>query len=286
MADFSILWLRVASALYLLGVVHSAIVLLRRSNNLFPYAFGAFAAGLVVHLVSIVERGIATHQLPLSQFFETASACGFLTGLVFVLIYWRYRFADLAVGIFPLVFFLTHAASLESPVTTWTSSGVRSAWLGTHVLLILLAYASMLITALASLFYLVQERSLKSKHGSKPGAAPVVSSWANRLPPLGTLDSLVSRSMAIGFVFITLGVVAGSTWAFIESGTKWIGEERVAFAFLTWAAYLVMVFLRGTAGWRGRKAAVMSLVVLGFSAATWVAHVGLQPLLTGPGAPR
>jgi hypothetical protein len=37
-----------------------------------------------------------------------------------------------------------------------------------------------------------------------------------------------------------------------------------------------MVFLRTSAGWRGRKAAVMSLAVLGFSALTWAAHVGLK----------
>lgn len=274
MADFSILWLRVASALYILGVAHSALVLLRRSTRLFPVAMGAFIAGLVLHMVSIVERGIVTGHLPINQFFETASLCGFLMGLVFLVIYWRYRFADLAVGIFPLVFFLTHAASLEVPVSPWSNSGVRGAWLGLHVLLILLAYASMLITALASIFYLVQERHLKTKN---------ISSWASRLPPLGTLDTLISRSMAIGFVFITLGVLAGSTWAFVESGTRWIGEERIAVAFVTWAAYLVMVFLRSTAGWRGRKAALMSLTVLGFSAITWAAHVGLKPLLSAGG---
>jgi hypothetical protein len=39
-----------------------------------------------------------------------------------------------------------------------------------------------------------------------------------------------------------------------------------------------MVFLRVTAGWRGRKAAVMAITVLGCSAATWVAHIGLRSM--------
>ncbi len=43
-----------------------------------------------------------------------------------------------------------------------------------------------------------------------------------RLPPLGTLDKLITNAMSFGFVFITLGVIAGSTWASIESGTAWI----------------------------------------------------------------
>ena len=39
-----------------------------------------------------------------------------------------------------------------------------------------------------------------------------------------------------------------------------------------------MVFLRVSAGWRGRKAAYMAIVVVGCSALTWAAHVGLRSL--------
>ena len=139
-----------------------------------------------------------------------------------------------------------------------------------HVLLVLLGYAALLMTAVGSIIYLMQERRLKTK---RPGAL------FDKLPPLGTLDKMITQSMGIGFAFITLAVVAGSTWAFIESGTRWIREPKIAISLLTWAFYLAMVFLRFTAGWRGRKAAVMAIAVLCCSALTWVAHVGLRPLL-------
>ena len=32
--------------------------------------------------------------------------------------------------------------------------------------------------------------------------------------------------MGFGFVFITLGVIFGVMWAFIELGTRWIGERQ------------------------------------------------------------
>jgi len=78
-------------------------------------------------------------------------------------------------------------------------------------------------------------------------------------------------------VLITLSVIAGSTWAFVESGTRWITEPKVAISLVTWGFYLLMVFLRTSAGWRGRKAAMLVLVVIGSSALTWAAHVGLRP---------
>jgi len=85
--------------------------------------------------------------------------------------------------------------------------------------------------------------------------------------------------MALGFVFITLAIIAGSTWAFVELKTRWIAEPKIAISFFTWGIYMAMVFFRVTAGWRGRKAAILSIAVLGCSAITWAAHAGLRPLL-------
>jgi ABC-type transport system involved in cytochrome c biogenesis permease subunit len=134
----------------------------------------------------------------------------------------------------------------------------------------MLGYASLLVTALASVFYLIQERRLKSKTSG---------GLFERLPPLGTLDNLINSSMGLGFALLTLATIFGSTWAYVESGTRWIGEAKIMISLLTWLLCLLMVFLRTSAGWRGRKAALLSLTVLGSSALTWMAHVGLKSTL-------
>ena len=67
-----------------------------------------------------------------------------------------------------------------------------------HIVLVLLGYAALVLTALAAVFYLIQERQLKRK---KPMAL------LERLPPLGTLDNLISKSLGFGFVLLTVGVV-------------------------------------------------------------------------------
>ena len=74
---------------------------------------------------------------------------------------------------------------------------------------------------------------------------------------MGTLDKIITKAMGFAFAFITLSIVAGSTWAFIESGTRWIGDAKIAISMITWGFYLVMIFLRTSAGWRGRKAAIL-----------------------------
>jgi ABC-type transport system involved in cytochrome c biogenesis permease subunit len=85
--------------------------------------------------------------------------------------------------------------------------------------------------------------------------------------------------MAVGFVFITLAVIAGSTWGFIELKSAWISQPKIVISFVTWGVYMALVFLRTVAGWRGRKAAIMIVTVSVFAALTWVAHARLGNLL-------
>ena len=223
-----------------------------------------------MHVVGVVEFTMALGRFPVNNFFETSSLCALLIALAFLYVYWRYRFASLSVFIFPLVFVMTLIGAMREPVAAWPNASLRDAWLAIHIVMILLGYAALLLTAIASIFYLIQERQLKRKTPNR---------FFDRLPPLATLDNLITHSMGFGFVFITLGVIAGSGWAFIESGTSWIADPKIAISFVTWAFYLLMVFLRTSAGWRGRKAALMAIVVLGCSALTWAAHVGLRTLL-------
>lgn len=270
MHETGVLWLRVAAVLYSLGLVHAVTVITSHRKSLFPVALFAFYTGMVLQVVSVVESSLALGHVPVNNFFETISLCALIIGISFLVVYLQYHFSGLSVFIFPVVFLMTLIGSMETPIASWPNTRVRDAWLLLHVVLILLGYAGLLLTAVGSIFYLIQERQLKSKRPS---------SLFDRLPPLATLDKLITHSMSFGFVFITLGVIAATTWAFIETGSRWIAYPRIGLALLTWLVYLLMVFMRATAGWRGRKAAVMAVAVLCCSAVTWVAHIGLRSLL-------
>ena len=269
MVEMSVVWMRVAAALYSIGLLHAILTVLRHRAQLFRVALGTFSAGAVIHMVSIVEEAVRMRSLPVHNFFESASLCSFLIAVLFLSVYWRYKIESLSVLLFPLVFLMALVGSLRTPVGAWSSPAMRDAWLLVHVTLVLLGYAALLVMAAASVLYLVHEQRLKNKRPSP---------FFDRLPPLGTLDELISWAMAIAFVLITLAVIVGSIWAFVEFGTRWIREPKIAISLVTWGFYLAMVWLRSVAGWRGRRAAMVAVAVVGCSALTWAAHVGLRSL--------
>jgi ABC-type transport system involved in cytochrome c biogenesis permease subunit len=269
MGESSVLWLRVAAGLYSFGLLDAIITVMRRRPGLFRVALAAFGLGALFHLVSIVELGMVQHQLPVSDIFETMSFCAWVITAAFLAIYYRYKAGSLSVFIFPLVFIMTLIGALRTPVSTWSSPAIANTWLAVHVVSILLGYAALLFTAAASVVYLVQERQLKRKS---------TGSYLRVLPPLGTLDDLISKSLGAGFAFVTIGIVIGSIWAFVEMGTRWIGESSITISFITWMVYLALVFFRVSSGWRGRKTAILSIVALACCLATWLAHARLKGL--------
>jgi ABC-type uncharacterized transport system permease subunit len=270
MSATSTLWLRVAALLYSLGLLHAILTVVRRRERLFRIAMGGFALGSVFHLVSIIEQGLAEGHCPVNNFFETMSLCAWLLSATFIAVYWRYKTESLSVFIFPLVFIMTMVASLSKPWTAVDNPHILDAWLTSHIVFVLLGYAAFVVTAVAAVAYLFQERELKRKrpHG-----------FYYRLPALGTLDDLVARSLGIGFAFLTGGVIAGSIWAFLTLGASWLADFRIGIAFFTWTVYLALVFFRVVAGWRGRKTAILSIAAAVCFAATWYAHSHLQDLL-------
>lgn len=238
-------------------------VAFRRANLMFRPALISFTAGLALHFVALVQAGIENETWFPPGFANSISLWAFLLGLVFLLAWLKYRAASLGLLFFPIVCVMTFVAVLRMPLGTWTSTATRDTWLAVHIVLVLLGYAALLLTAVASILYLVQERQLKRKKSI---------ALLERLPPLGTLDNLISNSLSFGFVLLTVGLVTGATWAYIETGGTGMADPRLASALITWVFCFLTLFLRVAAGWRGRKAAFMSAGVVASSAAAWAFH--------------
>jgi cytochrome c-type biogenesis protein CcsB len=242
--------LRLALGLYFVGFAHSALTALKKKQTLFGPALVAVCVGFALQVASIVLRASEVHYLPLTQQFEKFSFFGALVTLGFLIAYAKYRIASLSVFVFPLIFVMTFIANLHYNPTASIPPVLRSNWIYIHTPLVFLGYASLFIAFAAAIMYLIQERALKSKHPVR---------FYNWLPSLDICDDLAYRSLAIGFPLMTLGIITGALWAQGVPGIVWARDAKVVFSFLTWLVYLLLIFYR-MSGWRGRKAAYLSIV--------------------------
>jgi cytochrome c-type biogenesis protein CcsB len=142
-----------------------------------------------------------------------------------------------------------------SSAMPWMEGPVRpiykSLWLTLHVGTVFMGNALFAIAFLAAIMYLIQERSIKKKK---------LGSFYERLPSLATLDNINYYALIYGFPFLTLGMITGSLYAQFALGSYWQWDPKEVWSLITWLFYAALLHERIAVGWRGRKAAIMSIV--------------------------
>ena len=202
---------------------------------------------------------------------EVESLLGFAIAGLFFLVWWLYDAISLGVFALPATFFVVFVPALGQEHYSFPSQGVKMSWLVAHIVALMLAYAALSFSLLASVFYLVQERRIKSK--VKPGED---SWWApfEWLPPLDTLERLALATLEFGFPCMTVGLVIGSVLAQDSTlGAAYFVDPKVIASFASWGVYVLLIYVRRIAGLRGRKAAYISGGVLLVMMAVWAANL-------------
>ena len=89
---------------------------------------------------------------------------------------------------------------------------------------------------------------------------------SQRLPALDVLDTMNQRAATVGWVCLTIGLVAGFIWASQVPGTDprvqamSLQDPKIFVALISWVLYSFEVFAARRIGWGGRRAAYLSAV--------------------------
>ena len=122
----------------------------------------------------------------------------------------------------------------------------------------------------SGVMYLVQERCLKSKK--------VGTRYYYRLPSLEVLDDVNYKSITVGFLFLTFGIIAGAIWLKGSKGVYLNSDPKVVWSLITWVLYSILLHVRYRSRMRGRKVAILSIIGFGLVIFTFL---GVNFLLPG-----
>ena len=139
-----------------------------------------------------------------------------------------------------------------------------------HAWLALLAYATLAIAAILAIFLWAQERALRRREFHR---------WLRALPPLTELETLLFRTIGVGFVL--LGAVLLTGVLFVDDLLAQHLVHKTVLSLLSWLAFGALLLGRWRHGWRGATAVrwtltAMALLLLAFFGSKFVLELVLH----------
>lgn len=204
-----------------------------------------------VHCGEIVTRGIAADRVPWGNMYEFLSAITFAAVTVYLVMLWRYRVSWLG----PFLMVAVVIALGIATIWLYDDPGplrpaLHSYWIAIHVTAAVTATGVFTVAGVATVLYLLKSRGM--------GGAVLA-----RVPDAERLDAVAYRTVMFGFPIWTFAIIAGAIWADSAWGRYWGWDPKETWSFITWVVYAGYLHARATAGWRGRRAAIISLVAFG-----------------------
>jgi cytochrome c-type biogenesis protein CcsB len=244
-------------------------------------------AGLAANVGSIATRGMAAGRTPWGNMYEYSSLVAALAVLAYLIGVER-RMRVRTVGGFVYAFAVLTLAMAVSFFYVGPADlvpALNSYWRQIHVTSMIVATSLLGIGCMFTIGYLIAdtfERRRVARLGAAspppimggavdadappdfaPGADDPAASpegvRRGKLPSAATLDRIAYRFIAFGFPIWTFGTICGAIWAQEAWGRYWGWDPKETWSFVTWVIFAGYLHARATAGWKGRKAAVVAL---------------------------
>jgi cytochrome c-type biogenesis protein CcsB len=246
-------WLVFALACYALSAAGFATERARRRGWWSQSATIMLGVGSALQTGDLLSRGLQAGNVPVTNFGQALIFLGWLTAIAGLIVILRWRMPVIGVYVAPIVMVVlaVGAATLQTARLAMPES-LRSAWLPVHVTFALLGYALFVLAAIVSVVYLLYERRLKAKRPLLP--------TDERTPSLEKLDRISYRLLGWGFLMLSLAIATERFGRDAIWGHFWSWIRR-RLTLLIWFLFAGLLESRLTGGWRGRRAATLTIAV-------------------------
>ncbi|MFB9648895.1 MULTISPECIES: c-type cytochrome biogenesis protein CcsB [Curtobacterium] len=230
----------------------------RRGTRFERVGMAMTVLALVLHVGSVVLRGIAADRVPWGNMFEFSLTGTALIILIFLLVQLWQNLKFLGVFITGLTIILLGIATVNYyvPVRPLVPA-LESYWLVIHVFVAIAGTGFFALGAGLAVAQLVQ-----TYHQGRTTSNKI--RFMETLPDADRLEVLTYRVLLVGFVLWTFTLIAGAIWAERAWGRYWGWDTKEVWTFIIWVVYAGYIHARATRGWRGARSSWLALI--GFAA--------------------
>ncbi|MEI8343247.1 MAG: cytochrome c biogenesis protein CcsA [Verrucomicrobiota bacterium] len=184
---------------FLLGFAYTMFALGRGRYHRSLFNFTVILAGFLFQTIFLYQRGVDIGRCPLTNLFEVLIFLSWSMVLIYLVVGTSYRLSLLGVFTSPLVFLFQVIAILSPIDIPSTLKPVHNPWLSMHAAISMVAYGAFALSCVAGVMYLVQEKQLKTHR---------LRTFFFDLPPIADLAVVINRLLFLGFILLTVGLVA------------------------------------------------------------------------------
>ena len=253
MQTLDIFFFWIAFWCYFVGFFFFAIYLGFDKKGITKIATAAMVIGFFPQTAAIGLRWVYSGHPPFTNMYEYMTVMSWMAVATFIFIIIKFKKPIIGSFIAPVTFVLMVSASmLPKQINQQLMPALQDIWLYIHVSLAAIGEGAFAVAFGVSVLYLVRLRIEQNKdpHG-----------LIKRLPQLDTLDEINYKSISIGFPLFTVGALfAGAIWANRAWGTFWGWDPKEVGSLVIWIFYVLFLHARYQKGWKGKKAAIMSII--------------------------
>lgn len=262
--------------IYFFSMVLYVSYLAFRSETLGKICTLALFTGVLVETSAIGLRWYESYQMgigraPLTNLYESLVFFALTIAVIYLLTERKFKIKTAGAFVTPFPFIIMAYASLNPNEIQPLVPALQSNWLIAHVVTCFVGYAAFAVSFGVSILYLFKINT--EKKPLKKGGE-----FMTYLPSSNQLDEVGYKTIAIGFPLLTIGIITGAFWANVAWGTYWSWDPKETWSLIVWFIYAAYLHARITKGWKGKKAAILSIV--GFSA-TIFCYLGVNLILSG-----
>ena len=247
--------------LYLAAGILYAVYFATRDEAAGRSGTAVLTVGAVAHGFVVGMQTMAAGHVPVAGVAQAISVFVLLLALGYL--HLELTTGERALGVFiaPLLVVLQLLRAV-SPVVEKKIPVLESPWFAVHVASLLFAYACLALAFVVGLTYVLLFKEIKAKQ---------LGYFYSRLPALDSLDLMNARTIVVGWVFMTIGVVVGVIWtiqakqgAIVDPRVQAItlADPKILGAMVSWAIYTFAFYTR-IRGFGGKRSAYIS--VIGFA---------------------
>jgi cytochrome c-type biogenesis protein CcsB len=250
--------------------------------------------------INMVSDWLAFYKYaPFTNMYESLMLFGWTAVLLYLLFEWKYKNKTFGMFVIPLALIGELSTQILgfNPEAQPLVPALQSNWLLFHVVTTFIGYAAAAVSAGVAYAYFSKREDTNKKDWAvvfvttwfifffiiysayreevlyylaiSAVAAAVFCAFLYVLkrygitrifPSIETMEQIMYQSVAVGFVFLTIGIILGAVWAKYAWGGYWSWDPKETWSLITWLVYAAYLHARYIKGLSGKPLAYFTIV--------------------------